>query len=246
MYGYRMVFNWNRDRCAGVLTGSSSSRPLDARTDAPASLPLRSYPDFEGLMRQFHQDGIKVTANVKPYVSCRHSAYEHLQASGALFSHPETGEHATTQVWSGLWDVNAPGSWVVRASPPDYPRPPCPALSLTSLLLLRPQDMSSEAGRKWWYDGCTELQSRGIDSMWNDDNEFALADGTFVAKWELPSTFTNPGPAGPKPVGLVGKTVFGELMGYTSQKALLDYQPERRPFVSAALLAGPIRLSRSR
>jgi alpha-glucosidase (family GH31 glycosyl hydrolase) len=94
------------------------------------------------------------------------------------------------------------------------------------------QDMSSEAGREWWFNGCVELQSRGIDSIWNDDNEFALADGTFLAKWELPTTFTNPGPAGLKPVGLVGKTVFGELMGFTSQQALLHFQPERRPFVS--------------
>lgn len=136
-----------------------------------------------------------------------------LRSNGALFHHPVTGEHATTQVWSGLWDVHAAGSWV---------------------------DISSKAGRDWWYNGIKSLVAEGIDSAWNDDNEFSV-NQTYHAQWEVPETFTNAGPSGPKPVALVGKPTLGELMGYTSQKALQDSQPGRRVFVRSPVRSPVLR-----
>jgi hypothetical protein len=137
--GFRFVFNWNRER----------------------------YPDFEALMRTYHESGIRVCANIKvrapgpldpdpskpgtdsclltvlqPYVSSKHPSYERLRAAGALFRDPATGEHSTTVsqpawlqtsagsltgfltlplamqlVWSGLFEENFAGSWVVRIHP---------------------------------------------------------------------------------------------------------------------------------
>lgn len=75
---------------------------------------------------------------LQPYVSSKHPSYEHLRQAGALFKDPATGKHSTTVswpdmrwfhqvsdlvlpfcatklVWSGLFEENFEGSWVVRS-----------------------------------------------------------------------------------------------------------------------------------
>lgn len=91
--------------------------------------------------------------------------------------------------------------------------------------------MTSLAGRHWWATGVADLVRRGIDSTWNDDNEFTLAEHNHTAKWEMPEGFSNPGGPGPKQVGLVGTIVGAELMGQVSKESLEKAQPGRRVFV---------------
>lgn len=91
--------------------------------------------------------------------------------------------------------------------------------------------MTSIEGRKWWAAGVKDLVAHGVDSTWNDDNEFTLAEHNHLAKWEMPSNFTNPGSPGPKAVGLVGTIVNCEIMGQVSKESLEESQPGRRVFV---------------
>ncbi|KAH8826837.1 glycosyl hydrolases family 31-domain-containing protein [Flagelloscypha sp. PMI_526] len=166
------------------------------------------YPDFEGLMRLFHSYGIKISANAKPYVSNFHQSFEDLRVKKALFHDPITGQHSQTQVWSGLWAENSYGCWV---------------------------DMTSQEGREYWRNGVKDLVRRGVDSLWNDDNEYTIPDDSHTCRFDLPHGFTNPGSSslkgGQQLAGRVGHLTHCELMGQVSAQTLEETQPGRRSFV---------------
>lgn len=68
-----------------------------------------------------------------------HPSYPSLLASAALFRNPYTNGPVMAPIWSaGVGDTEG-GSWV---------------------------DMTSEAGRKWWYQGVRGLVELGCDGMW--------------------------------------------------------------------------------
>ena len=106
----------------------------------------RRFPDPKRLFKELSAAGIKIIANVKPYVLDTHPAFQTLAGQRAFF---ETGDGtiAATRLWSAGLGENGRGSWL---------------------------DMTSSAAQKWWYDGITSLIETGVAGIWNDNNEYAL------------------------------------------------------------------------
>ncbi|PWN52235.1 hypothetical protein IE53DRAFT_385355 [Violaceomyces palustris] len=183
----------------------SSGYTVDEKGDRLVfTMNTKRYPDFAEMVRVFHKAGIKVTPNVKPYVLESHPDFQKLYQAGALFTDPATGSPVVTRIWSSQPAVNAKGSWV---------------------------DMTSKAGRGWWSRGVTGLINLGVDSIWNDNNEYLLFDDDYVCKDEQDSGEEAGSFGGRASVGLLGRMINTELMAKTSHDALLARNPGRRPFV---------------
>ncbi len=120
--GRRYVFTWNRSRV----------------------------PDPPAMTDHFHQAGIQVGANIKPYLLKDHPQYETLRAQGGFIQSPEGDQPMPSQFWSGGAFETGDGAYV---------------------------DFTSEAGYRWWQAQATAaLLEMGIDALWNDNNEFEIWD----------------------------------------------------------------------
>src|SRR5690606_36013275 len=120
--GKRMVFTWNRSRI----------------------------PSPEQMVQTFHDAGIRLAPNIKPYLLTTHPQFETLRQAGGFIRDPDTGEPALSRFWSGAAFEGEEGAYV---------------------------DFSSEAGFNWWKQQAqAALLSIGIDGLWNDNNEFELWD----------------------------------------------------------------------
>ena len=187
----RNVFTWNRHR----------------------------FPDPEGWIQEFHKHGIRLIANIKPYVIGSHPEYEKLKAAGALFTDPHTGKPAVTKLWSAGGGESADGSHI---------------------------DFTSEAGFTWWYNGVQKLAQQGIDCMWNDNNEYTITDDDWQCALTLPALSIPPGAAAHPQVGRWGRNLHTELHGKASHDALVALHPDHRPFVlTRSATAGTLRYAAS-
>ncbi|TKY87356.1 hypothetical protein EX895_004033 [Sporisorium graminicola] len=171
------------------------------------TMNTRRYPDFAEMVKTFHKAGIRVTPNIKPYVMQAHPHYQKLYDAGALFTDPNNGNKpVVTRIWSSGIGCTALGSWV---------------------------DLTSKAGRDWWRQGALELCKLGVDSLWNDNNEYLLFDSDYICKNELTGDAKVDGNRNSKPtaVGALGRMTNTELMARESHEALVTHHPDRRPFV---------------
>ncbi len=124
--GRRNVFTWNRSRV----------------------------PSPEDMVNDFHAAGIRLAANIKPYLLTTHPQYEQVRMAGGFIRDLDTGEPANTRFWSGGRYESADGAYI---------------------------DFTSLAGFNWWQQQVrTALYSYGIDAPWNDNNEFGLWDDDAV------------------------------------------------------------------
>lgn len=120
--GIRYVFTWNKNKI----------------------------PNPKQMTAKFHEAGIHLTANIKPYFLQSHPFYnELLQMQGGILSaesdHPEIG-----RFWSGGEFESGLG---------EYP------------------DFTNPVTYEWWQHQIqTQLLEYGIDGMWNDNNEFQIWD----------------------------------------------------------------------
>ncbi|KAJ1565042.1 hypothetical protein HK405_013301, partial [Cladochytrium tenue] len=121
--GARNVFTWNRTR----------------------------FPDPPALFAQLHEAGIRVAANIKPWLLAAHPDYERVKAARGFVWDNDTDSPCVCRLWSAGGGTSATGSYV---------------------------DFSSAAGRKYWKDGVKSLLAVGIEGIWNDNNEFSLPDDT--------------------------------------------------------------------
>jgi alpha-glucosidase len=120
--GRRFVFTWNRNRV----------------------------PSPETMVQTFHDAGIRLAPNIKPYLLTDHPAYEIVKAAGGFVTDPDTGEPALCRFWSGGAYESGEGAYI---------------------------DFSSQAGFDWWKNSAkAALLEYGIDGLWNDNNEFELWD----------------------------------------------------------------------
>jgi alpha-glucosidase len=120
--GRRFVFTWNRNRV----------------------------PSPETMVQTFHDAGIRLAPNIKPYLLTDHPAYEIVKAAGGFVTDPDTGEPALCRFWSGGAYESGEGAYI---------------------------DFSSQAGFDWWKNSAkAALLELGIDGLWNDNNEFELWD----------------------------------------------------------------------
>lgn len=77
----REVFNWNRER----------------------------FPDPEAYCKYMHSRGVRLLANVKPFMLSTHRDYKRLAANGGLFTDPANGSAAVCRLWSSGGGTSAPG-----------------------------------------------------------------------------------------------------------------------------------------
>lgn len=117
----RNVFTWNRHR----------------------------FPDPEGFVAKYHDEGIRIIANVKPYVLANHPEYSRLVSAGALFTDPRTKKSAIARLWSAGGGESGEGGHI---------------------------DFTSAAGFRWWFEGVQALRRYGIEGIWNDNNEYTIPD----------------------------------------------------------------------
>ncbi len=124
--GRRNVFTWNRSRV----------------------------PSPKDMVNDFHAAGIRLAANIKPYLLTTHPQYEQVRAAGGFIRDPDSGEPAVTRFWSGGAYESASGAYI---------------------------DFTSAAGFNWWQEQIeAALFAYGIDALWNDNNEFGLWDDDAV------------------------------------------------------------------
>jgi alpha-glucosidase (family GH31 glycosyl hydrolase) len=183
----RNVFTWNRHR----------------------------FPDPKGFIDQYHAQGIRLIANVKPYVLENHPEYQKLVESGALFTDPNSGKSATTRLWSAGGGESGLGGHI---------------------------DFTSAAGFRWWYEGIRELKRVGIDCIWNDNNEYTITDDHWQCGLDEKSVIKTEDSANVHDVGFWGRALNAELMGKSSYEATLEVEPNYRPFIlTRSATAGTMR-----
>ncbi|KAF2791712.1 glycoside hydrolase family 31 protein [Melanomma pulvis-pyrius CBS 109.77] len=183
----RNVFTWNRHR----------------------------FPDPKGFMDAYHREGIRLIANVKPYVLGNHPEYEKLRDAGAFFTDPATNESATARLWSAGGGESGIGGHI---------------------------DFTSEAGYRWWYEGIRELKRVGIDCIWNDNNEYTLPNDNWKCALDAKAVVKEGDFDFSKDVGFWGRSLNTELMGKSSHDATLDIEPNQRPFIlTRSATAGTLR-----
>ncbi|KAI5369826.1 Putative glycoside hydrolase family 31, galactose mutarotase-like domain superfamily [Septoria linicola] len=170
----RNVFKWNRHR----------------------------FPDPKGFTDAFHKRGIRLIANIKPYVLESHPAYQKLVEAGALFKDMNTGGPGIARLWSAGGGESGEGGHI---------------------------DFSSKAGYDFWYEGVKQLRLEGMDCMWNDNNEYVVPNDTW--QMALDNEHVQGIKERRTDIGLWGRAMHTELHGKASHDALLDVVPHERPFV---------------
>ncbi|KAH7067733.1 alpha-glucosidase-like protein [Paraphoma chrysanthemicola] len=183
----RNVFTWNRHR----------------------------FPDPAGFLDAFHKEGIRLIANVKPYVLASHPEYEKLKAAGAFFTDSLTVQSAEARLWSAGGGESGIGGHI---------------------------DFTSKAGYQWWYEGIKELKRVGIDCIWNDNNEYTIPHDGWQCELTEPSLLQDGAANYGKDVGFWGRSLNTELMGRSSHDATLEAEPNQRPFIlTRSATAGTLR-----
>jgi alpha-glucosidase (family GH31 glycosyl hydrolase) len=185
----RNVFTWNRHR----------------------------FPDPEGFVHEYRKKGIRLIANIKPYVLANHPEYRKLVDSGALFTDPLSGQTGVTRLWSAGGGESGEGGHI---------------------------DFTSKAGYDWWYNGVKGLREIGIDCMWNDNNEYTVPSDDWINAVDEAECLAAAEAVGEtrRDIGLWGRALNTELMGKSSHDALLEVAPTERPFVlTRSATAGTMR-----
>ncbi|KAF2637591.1 neutral alpha-glucosidase ab precursor [Massarina eburnea CBS 473.64] len=162
------------------------------------------FPDPKGFVDAYHKEGIRLIANVKPYVLANHPAYEKLREAGAFFKDPVTEKSAEARLWSAGGGTNGVGGHL---------------------------DFTSEAGYQWWYEGVRELKKLGIDCIWNDNNEYSLPNDSWQCALDAGALIQEKDQDPTNAVGFWGRALNTELMGRSSHDASLEVEPEQRPFI---------------
>ncbi|KAJ3205766.1 hypothetical protein HDU82_004969 [Entophlyctis luteolus] len=167
--GARNVFTWNKTR----------------------------FPDPAKLFKELRDEGIRVSANIKPWLLCEHPNYQEVKDASGFIVDAETNGPRITRLWSAGNGASATGSYF---------------------------DFSSDAGRQFWKRGVTALLGLGIESIWNDNNEFSLPDdGDIYAHSNAHGTSST--------VGAAGRGLQTMLMASASYEAMVEHNNKRRPFL---------------
>ncbi|OCK81290.1 glycoside hydrolase family 31 protein [Lepidopterella palustris CBS 459.81] len=183
----RNVFTWNRHR----------------------------FPDPKAFIDEYHRRGIRLIANVKPYVLANHPEYDKLVKARALFTDPQTNASATARLWSAGGGESGIGGHI---------------------------DFTSAAGFQWWYEGARELKKLGIDSIWNDNNEYTIDNDDWQCSLSEASVLKASKLQYLKNIGFWGRSLQTELMAKSSYDATLEVEPDKRPFVlTRSATAGTMR-----
>ncbi|MDF1510023.1 glycoside hydrolase family 31 protein [Robertmurraya sp. DFI.2.37] len=155
----RYVFNWNTDK----------------------------FPDAKGFIKEYHEKGVRLCANIKPALLKDHPAFNELKEK-KMFIMDGAEEPEIVQFWDEV------GSYV---------------------------DFTNEEAVQWWKQKVTEqLLEYGIDSTWNDNNEFEI--------WSKDATVNG---FGEEKSFEVVRSLQPLLMMKASYEAQKEYAPEVRPYL---------------
>nr|POE59131.1 alpha-glucosidase [Quercus suber] len=187
----RNVFTWNRHR----------------------------FPDPKAFCDEFHRRGIRIIANIKPYILASHPEYNNLVNAGALFKDPKTNQTGIARLWSAGGGESGEGGHI---------------------------DFSSKAGYEFWYNGVCDIRKTGMDCMWNDNNEYVVPSDDWQLALDHHAVKSGVNPESQvgdrNDIGLWGRAVHTELNGRASYDALLATKPHERPFVlSRSATAGTMK-----
>ena len=158
--GKRYVFTWNRNRV----------------------------PDPQKMANDFHANGIRLAANIKPALLTTHPKFAEVKALHGFIQNTEADEPQLLHFWGG-----------------------------TAAAL----DFTAPAAIDWWKRQVKEqLLDYGIDSTWNDNNEFEIWDDAARCG----------GFGSVLPVGLA-RPLQTLLMLRASYETQLEAHPHERPFL---------------
>ncbi|KAK9357517.1 glycoside hydrolase family 31 protein [Lipomyces starkeyi] len=182
----------------------------------------RRFPDPKRFIDAYHSRGIRLIANVKPYVLENHPEYRELADAGALFTDPRSKNPAVARLWSAGGGESSIGSHI---------------------------DFTSAAGFQWWYEGVKSLKALGIDSIWNDNNEYTIPNDNWRCVLDNEHVSVPEGHQflqSKNNIGLWGRALHTELMAKSSHDALAEMEPDSRPFVlTRSATAGTMRYAAS-
>ncbi|MFC4401847.1 TIM-barrel domain-containing protein [Gracilibacillus xinjiangensis] len=145
-------------------------------------------PSPDEMVENFHSNGIKLCANIKPALLQDHPLYEELAEKNYFILSKDTSEPEISQFWDDT------GSYL---------------------------DFTNEGTFEWWKSKVKEqLLSYGIDSTWNDNNEYEIWDEDAVANGfgdQIPVSYIKP--------------IQTMLMMKASYEAQREYFPNIRPYL---------------
>ena len=154
----------------------------------------RKFPDAHAIVQRFHDAGIHLSANIKPYFVESNPHFDTIRQMGGFIREAEGEDFAATVFWIGEEIETEVGGLLDFTHPDAY---------------------------AWWKQKAQEtLLDYGIDSTWNDNNEFALFDD------EAQVRFFGEGLR----LGLI-RPLLTMLMVRASYEAQVANRPDERPFV---------------
>ncbi|KAI9029749.1 glycosyl hydrolases family 31-domain-containing protein [Phycomyces nitens] len=171
----------------------------------------KRFPDPRGLAAHLKAAGIRIFANVKPWLLKTHPDYALLKVSHGLVWNPDEMGPATLWQWSAGRNTAAEASYI---------------------------DFTSLAGYRYWQD---RLKTRLLDlgyELWLDNNEFTMLDDTNTYACEMqPTSYQltklNLPTMGPRDstARSVGTPYQTLLMMQASYEAVRKHAPIDRPFL---------------
>jgi len=154
----------------------------------------KKVPDPSGMVDYFHAAGMRLSANIKPYFLTTHPRYAEIEQFGGFIQNTDSGAPEQVTLWSGGAFETAAGAYLDFTNPVAY---------------------------EWWQAQVkTALLDYGIDSTWNDNNEYQIWDDDAVCA----------GFGQPTRVALL-RPVQTLLMTLASYQMQLAQHPHLRPFV---------------
>ena len=177
------------------------------------------FPDPKGFVEKYLAKGIRIIANVKPYVLETHPDYQELMDSKALFFDPKTEKSAVARLWSAGGGESGEGGHI---------------------------DFTSESGFQWWRKGIKSLRKCGIEGIWNDNNEYTIPNDDWKCALTMVPNMAQSACEVGDSVGLWGRSLHCALMALCSNHALVKLHPNVRPFVlTRSATAGTMRYAAS-
>jgi alpha-glucosidase (family GH31 glycosyl hydrolase) len=177
------------------------------------------FPNPEEWVAKYHSRGIRLLTNIKPFLLASHPDFKKIVDANGFFKDTNTNEPGYMRLWSAGGATGGDGCHI---------------------------DFTSAFAFKWWYDGVQSLKRAGIDGMWNDNNEYTLPDDDWKLALDEPTVSEAAKKQVKNSVGDWGRAMHTELMGKASHDALLDLEPNQRPFVlTRSATAGTMRYAAS-
>jgi alpha-glucosidase len=129
----------------------SSGYTVDPTTGARNVFTWNSgrFPNARKLFSDLRKEGIRVAANIKPWLLKMHPNYDELAQARGFVWNPVTDSPSITRLWSAGEGATATGSYF---------------------------DFLSPGGRTFWDKGITDLLNAGIEGIWIDNNEYSIED----------------------------------------------------------------------